>query len=100
METFISRVLQQYSNLLMEEARRPWCKILGKQIDVTPWANLFGVDNAEKHHRSWKSFMDYVSFHLLTVSGVTQQRPRKYQQQVEESQRGADQAVCAEDPEA
>jgi hypothetical protein len=36
-ESLITQVFQLYSNLLMEEARRPWCKILGEQIDVTPW---------------------------------------------------------------
>jgi hypothetical protein len=51
----------------MDEARRPWCKILGKQIDVTPWSNLFGVKHAEKRHRSWQSFMDCMTFYLLSV---------------------------------
>ena len=56
-----------YSNLLMEEARRPWSKILGKQIEVTPWTNLFGVEHAEEQKWSWKSFMNCVIFHLLSV---------------------------------
>ena len=43
-ESMISQVFQLYSNLLMEEARRPWSKILGEQIEVTPWTDLFGVD--------------------------------------------------------
>ena len=30
-ESIIAQVFQLYSNLLMEEARRPWCKILGEQ---------------------------------------------------------------------
>ena len=42
-EPLIAQVFQLYSNLLTEEARKPWCKILGEQIDVTPWSNLFGV---------------------------------------------------------
>ena len=51
----------------MEEVRRPWCKILGEQFNVTPWSDLFGVEHTEKHHRSWASFMDCVTFHLLSV---------------------------------
>ena len=35
-EFLIAQIFQLYSNLLTEEARRPWCKILGEQIDVTP----------------------------------------------------------------
>ena len=35
-ESIIAQVFQLYSNLLTEEARRPWCKILGEQIDVPP----------------------------------------------------------------
>ena len=54
-ESIISQVFQLYFNLLTEEAMRPWCKILGEQIDVTPWGNLFEVEHAEKHHRSWTS---------------------------------------------
>ena len=47
-KSLISQVFQLYSNLYTEEARRPWCKILGEQIDVTPWSDLFGVKHAEK----------------------------------------------------
>ena len=42
-ESLIAQVFQLYSNLLSEEARRPWSKILGEQLDVTPWTDLFGV---------------------------------------------------------
>jgi hypothetical protein len=51
-KSFIAKVFQLYSNLLTEEARRSWCKILGEQMNVTPWTNLFVVEHAEKHHRS------------------------------------------------
>ena len=66
-ESLIAQVFQLYSDLLTEEARRPWCRIIGEQIDMTPWTNLFGVKHAAKRHRSWKSFMDCVTFHLLLV---------------------------------
>jgi hypothetical protein len=66
-KSIIAQVFQLYSTLLTEEARRPWCKLLGEQIDVTPWSDLFGVEHTEKHHRSWRSFMDCVTFHLLSV---------------------------------
>ena len=66
-ESLIALVFQLYSNLLSEEARRPWIKILGEQIDVTPWTDLFGVKHNEKQKRSWQSFVDCVTFHLLSV---------------------------------
>ena len=47
-ESLITQVSQLYSNLLLEEARRPWIKILGEQIDVTPWTDLFGVEHTKK----------------------------------------------------
>ena len=56
-ESLIAPVFQLYSNLLTEEARRPWCKILGEQIDVALSSDLFGVELAEKCHRSWRSFI-------------------------------------------
>jgi hypothetical protein len=47
-ESIVNQVFQLYSNLLPEEARRPWCKILGEQIDVSPWIDLFGVEHVKK----------------------------------------------------
>ena len=78
MESLITQVLQLYSNLLTEEARRPWCKILGEQIDVTLWNDLFGVEHTEKHHGSWKSFMDCMTIHLLMVFWSNAARTLKF----------------------
>jgi len=36
-------------------------------MDLVFWTNLFGVLHAEKHNRSRPSFMDCITFHLLTV---------------------------------
>ena len=44
-ESIANQVFQLYSNLLMEEARRPWCTILGEQIDVSPWIDFFRVQH-------------------------------------------------------
>ena len=43
----IIQVFWLYSNLLKEEARRPWSKILGEQIDMTPCTNLFRVNHTK-----------------------------------------------------
>ncbi len=66
-KSLIAQVFQLYSNLLTEEARRPWSKILGEQIEVTLWTELFGVDHAKEQKWSWKSIMDCITFHLLLV---------------------------------
>ncbi len=66
-KSLITQVFQLYSNLLTEEARRPWNKILGEQVEVAPWTDLFGIEHSEARGRMWQSFMDCVTFHLLTV---------------------------------
>ena len=65
-ESIANQVFQLYSNLLMEEARRPWNKILG-EIDCSPWINLFRVEHTKKHKRPQSSFMDCITFHLQMV---------------------------------
>ena len=72
-----------------------YLRILGEQIDVILWTNLFGVKHAEKRHRSLKSFMDCVTFHLLTVfqRGFLELCGRDpailYQERVEKAKQGA-----------
>ena len=66
-ESITHQLFQLYSTLLTEEARRPWNKNLGKQIDCTPWIDLFGVKHAKKRKRLWSSFMDCMTFHLQMV---------------------------------
>ena len=66
-ESITAQTFQLYSYLLTEETRRPRCKILGEQIDGTPWHDLFIVEHTDEHYRSWRSFMDCVTFHLLLV---------------------------------
>ena len=67
-----------YSNLLTEEARRPWSKILGEQIKVTPWTDLFGVKHTKEQKKSWQSFMDCITFHLLTVFWSDTAEPQQF----------------------
>ena len=66
-ESTTNQVFQLYSNLLVNDARRPWNKVLEEQIDCSPWIDLFGVKHAEQHKRSWSSLMDCMTFHLQTV---------------------------------
>ena len=47
-EPIINPAFQLYFNLITEEARRPWNKILEDQIDCTSWNDLFELEHAEK----------------------------------------------------
>ena len=92
-ESLITQVFQLYSSLLTEEARRPWSKILGEQIEVTPWTDSFVVEHTKKKTRLWQSFMDCIT---LLSSGVTRPRPSLHKQLAEEAKSSSDQAVCAD----
>ncbi len=45
-KSLITQVFKLYSTLLMEEARRPWNKIIGEQVEVAPWTDLFGIKHS------------------------------------------------------
>ena len=47
-----------------------WCpqnKAIEEQIDCKPWTDLYSDEHTEKHHKSQGSFMEYMTFHLLTT---------------------------------
>ncbi len=62
-----NQVFQLYSNFLLEEARQPWSKILAEQIDCSPWKDLRGNIHNTPRSKTWDSFMECVTFHLLMV---------------------------------
>jgi hypothetical protein len=70
----------------MEEARRHWYKILEEQFDDSSWIDLFEVKQSEKCKMYWYSFMDCVTFHLLSV----------FRSDTAETQRFY--AICTKDP--
>ena len=41
----INQVFMAYSNLLTEEARHPWTKIVEEQINFEPWTDLYKNDD-------------------------------------------------------
>ena len=61
-----NQVFQLYSNFLSEEVRQPWNKI-AEQIDCSPWKDLRGNVHNTPRSKTWDSFMECVTFHLLTV---------------------------------
>jgi hypothetical protein len=57
----------QYANLLTEDARYHWDKIVASQCDTAPWIDLQGKEHTRARKKGHKSFDDCVNFHLLTV---------------------------------
>ena len=66
-EYIASQIFQLYSNFLLEEARQPWSKILVEQIDSSPWKDMRGVVHNSPRSKTWDSFQECVTFHMLTV---------------------------------
>jgi hypothetical protein len=62
-----NQIFQLYANFLSEEARQPWNKILAEQIDCSPWKDLRGNVHNTPRSKTWDSFTECVTFHLLTV---------------------------------
>jgi len=62
-----NQVFLLYSNLLSEEVKQSWNKILAEQIDCSPWTDLQGVEHTAPRSKTWDSFMECVTFHLLMV---------------------------------
>ena len=56
-----------YANLLTEDARYHWDKIVSSQCDTYPWTDLRGKEQQRVRPKSETSFQDCVSFHLLNV---------------------------------
>ena len=53
-----------YGNLLSNEARQPWDKIVQAQMMKCPWEDIFGVTHDETPTKIWESFMECIMFHL------------------------------------
>ena len=56
-----------YANLLSEDARYHWEKIVKEQCETYPWTNLQGEECGRERPKSLQSFKDCVKFHLLNV---------------------------------
>ena len=54
-------------NLLSEDARFQWDKIVSSQMDTAPWTNVRGMEQPNAHTKSYMSFMDCVTLHLQMV---------------------------------
>ncbi len=53
-----------YANLLSEDARFCWDKIVSSQVGAAPWTDLKGKEHEKEHDKSMESFQDSITFHL------------------------------------
>lgn len=56
-----------YANLLSEDARFRWDKIVTSQVGTAPWTDLKGNEHVEARGKSMESFQDCINFHLLDM---------------------------------
>ena len=56
-----------YANLLSEDARFRWDKIVTSQVGTAPWTDLQGNEHAEARGKGKQSFQDCITFHLLDM---------------------------------
>eukprot|EP00804_Cyclotella_cryptica_P022218 CCRYP_017950-RA/>CCRYP_017950-RA protein AED:0.35 eAED:0.85 QI:0/0/0/1/0/0.5/2/139/459 len=62
-----AKPFELYGNLLSDEARQPWEKIIKVQVTNAPWEDIKGVPHTETPTKTWNSFHECVTFHLLQV---------------------------------
>ena len=62
-----AKAFELYGNLLSDEARPAWEKIIRAQVTSSPWEDIYGVTHSETPTKTWDSFMECVMFHLLQV---------------------------------
>jgi len=62
-----AKAFEFYGNLLSDEARQPWEKIIQAQMTKCMWENIYRVTHVETPTKTWDSFMECVAFHLQQV---------------------------------
>ena len=62
-----AQIFKLYGNLLTDEARQPWEKIVKAQTNTIPREDLHGEVNEEMARKTWTSFLECVTFHLQSV---------------------------------
>ncbi len=56
-----------YANLLSEDARFRWDKIVTSQVGAAPWTDLQGNEHENERDKCMESFQDCITFHLLDM---------------------------------
>ena len=61
------KTFKLYGNLLTDETRQPWEKIVQAQTTKCPWEDIYGVTHDKTHTKTWDSFVECITFHLQQV---------------------------------
>jgi hypothetical protein len=61
------KLFKLYRNLLSDEARQQWEKIIKAQVTNSPWEDVKGVTHLETLTKTWDLFNECITFHLLWV---------------------------------
>ncbi len=56
-----------FGNLLSNEARQPWEKVIKAQVMKAPWEDVFGNTHTKTATKTWDSFHNCIMFHLQMV---------------------------------
>ena len=62
-----AKAFELYRNLLSDEARQPWEKIIQAQMTKCPWEDIFGVTHDKTPTKTWNSFLECITFNLQQV---------------------------------
>jgi hypothetical protein len=61
------KAFELYGNLLSNEARQPWEKIVQAQMTKCLREDIYGVTHDETPTKTWDSFVECITFHLQQV---------------------------------
>jgi len=73
-----AKAFELYGNLLSDEARQPWEKIVQAQTTKCPWEDIYGITHDKTATKSWDSFMECLMVHLQQVSRHDAGKALKY----------------------
>jgi hypothetical protein len=73
-----SKMFMFYLNLLLPESKYSWNKIIVKQMESNPFANLQGVTHEGPRGMSCEPFNNCMMFHLLTIFPINAAEQEKY----------------------
>jgi hypothetical protein len=62
-----AKAFELYGNLLSDEVRQSWEKIVQAQMTKCPWEDIYGVTHDETPAKTGDSFLERVTFHLQQV---------------------------------
>ncbi len=78
----IAKTYKQLRNLLSGDAQSQWDCICREMHECDSWAGVIGQVTKNRHPQTWKSFLDCLELHKLTVfSADAAKRQRFYIQQ-------------------